>query len=109
MLKADLGRSGAAHRETLDAAASARWDRLISLVHVRDQVLDEHRLDRRRAIRRVHKTADTPSVHSDDDHGRRLALGTHRALPRLRLYYGLVRLPYRHTSALPLQLGEGFV
>ena len=25
----------------------------------------------------------------------------HRALPRLRLYYELVRLPYRHTSALP--------
>jgi hypothetical protein len=29
---------------------------------------------------------------------------THRALPRLLLYYELVRLPYRHTSALPLQL-----
>jgi hypothetical protein len=29
------------------------------------------------------------------------AHGPHRALPRLRLYYELVRLPYRHTSALP--------
>jgi hypothetical protein len=26
----------------------------------------------------------------------------------LRLYYELVRLPYRHTSALPLQLVGGF-
>ena len=32
----------------------------------------------------------------------------HRALPRLLLYYELVRLPYRHTSALPLRLVGGF-
>jgi len=35
--------------------------------------------------------------------------GTRRALPRLRLYYELVRLPYRHTSALPLQLVGSFL
>ena len=32
----------------------------------------------------------------------------HRTLLRLRLYYELVRLPHRHTSALPLRLVGGF-
>ena len=31
-----------------------------------------------------------------------------RALPRLLLYYAPVRLPYRHASALPLQLVGAF-
>jgi hypothetical protein len=32
---------------------------------------------------------------------------SHRALPRLPLYYELVRLPLRHTPALPLRLVGG--
>ena len=38
----------------------------------------------------------------------RVSTRPHRALPRLHLYYGLVRLPYRHTPSLPLQLVGSF-
>ncbi len=63
----------AAHAESVEKAAFAGVNRAVGRVDVRDEVLDDHRLDRSCAVRPVDIHPHLEAVHEHDETGRRPA------------------------------------
>ena len=73
MLESQPRRSVTAHAEPFENAALSRGQRTECLVHIRDSLRDEDRLDRGRPVLRVGPKATAQTIHEHHDHRWRLA------------------------------------